>query len=81
MALPRAVKVTLVRNVNLNVIVMTEVNVIKSLENAAIRCVPMDGVEATANKVCMLSTFAHSAKRSWESKLKVYNYQQFALNM
>ena len=51
MGLTHAGKATLARNVNLNAIAMTKVNVIKTLENAAIRCVPMDGVEATANKV------------------------------
>ena len=53
MGLAHAGKATLARNVNLNAIAMTKVNVTKTLENATTGCVPMDGVEATANKVCI----------------------------
>ena len=58
MALTSAEKVTLALSVNLNAIVITRVNVIKSLENASMKsCVPMDGAEAIASKVRMLSMF------------------------
>ena len=59
----RVEKVTLAPNVSLYATVMTEVDVIKTLEYVLMGCVPMDGVEQIVNKVRNSKHYTERNKR------------------